>query len=198
MTARSALTTSAPFLPHTLHSTIVPISYATSALFDLMRASRNDGHVSVTKCVCMSQVYAMPVYDMIEYQIVSLSRGKIPNGFFTRLIYRSIYIVLVAFIGMTLPFFGGKPYPSLPCPTLLCPALPYFSLLLHNSHCLAMSLLNLSLAHLVMQSCSSFVHEELIVSMITAWSAVMLAADLACIGERSIMQCPSCISKHSL
>lgn len=67
----------------------------------------------------------MPVYDMIEYQIVSLSRGRIPNGFFTRLIYRSIYIVLVAFIGMTLPFFGGKPYTTLPCPTLLCPTLSY-------------------------------------------------------------------------
>ena len=101
------------------------MSFATSALFDLMLASRNDDHGSVTKCVCMSQVYAMPVYDMIEYQIVSLSRGKIPNGFFTRLIYRSIYIVLVAFIGMTLPFFGGKPYPILPCPTQLSPALPY-------------------------------------------------------------------------
>ena len=77
--------------------------------------------------VWMPQVYAMPVYDMIEYQMVKLSRGKIPNGFFTRLIYRTIYIVLVAIIGMTLPFFGGEPYPYLH-PTLhysfmICPAL---------------------------------------------------------------------------
>ena len=58
-------------------------------------------------CPCM-QVYAMPVYDMIEYQIIKLFRGRVPNGFFTRLVYRTIYIILVAFIAMTLPFFGGK------------------------------------------------------------------------------------------
>ena len=53
------------------------------------------------------QVYAMPVYDMIEYQIIKISRGRVPNGFFTRLVYRTIYIILVAFVAMTLPFFGG-------------------------------------------------------------------------------------------
>ncbi|KAL3153488.1 hypothetical protein ABBQ38_011819 [Trebouxia sp. C0009 RCD-2024] len=54
--------------------------------------------------VCGSfQVYAMPVYDMIEYQLV---KHRVPNGFVTRLVYRTIYIVLVAFIGITLPFFG--------------------------------------------------------------------------------------------
>lgn len=46
----------------------------------------------------------MPVYDMIEYQLV---KHRVPNGFVTRLVYRTIYIVLVAFIGITLPFFGG-------------------------------------------------------------------------------------------
>ena len=49
------------------------------------------------------QVYAMPVYDMIEYQLV---KRRIPNGFVTRLIYRTLYIVLVAFVAITLPFFG--------------------------------------------------------------------------------------------
>ncbi|KAL0049119.1 hypothetical protein WJX82_006971 [Trebouxia sp. C0006] len=54
--------------------------------------------------VCGSfQVYAMPVYDMIEYQLVK--RG-VPNGFPTRLVYRTVYIIIVAFIGMTIPFFG--------------------------------------------------------------------------------------------
>ena len=53
----------------------------------------------------MIQVYAMPVYDMIEYQLVK--RG-VPNGFPTRLVYRTVYIIIVAFIGMTIPFFGGK------------------------------------------------------------------------------------------
>lgn len=47
----------------------------------------------------------MPVYDMIEYQLVK--RG-VPNGFPTRLVYRTVYIIIVAFIGMTIPFFGGK------------------------------------------------------------------------------------------
>ncbi|KAL0048819.1 hypothetical protein WJX82_011736 [Trebouxia sp. C0006] len=54
--------------------------------------------------VCGSfQVYAMPVYDMIEYQLV---KRHVPNGFLTRLVYRTTYIVLVGFIAITLPFFG--------------------------------------------------------------------------------------------
>ena len=60
-----------------------------------------------------SQVYAMPVYDMIEYQLVK--RG-VPNGFPTRLVYRTVYIIIVAFIGMTIPFFGQ--YLSAACPLL--------------------------------------------------------------------------------
>lgn len=47
----------------------------------------------------------MPVYDMIEYQLV---KHRVPNGFVTRLVYRTIYIVLVAFVAITLPFFGGE------------------------------------------------------------------------------------------
>lgn len=61
----------------------------------------------VTGCSIMScvvQVYAMPVYDMIEYQLV---KHRVPNGFVTRLVYRTIYIVLVGFVAITLPFFGG-------------------------------------------------------------------------------------------
>jgi len=46
----------------------------------------------------------MPVYDMIEYQLVE---RHVPNGFLTRLVYRTTYIVLVGFIAITLPFFGG-------------------------------------------------------------------------------------------
>ena len=47
---------------------------------------------------------AMPVYDMIEYQMV---RRNIPNGWISRLIYRSIYVVIVAFVAVSLPFFGS-------------------------------------------------------------------------------------------
>ena len=53
----------------------------------------------------------MPVYDMIEYQLV---KRRVPNGFLTRLIYRTTYIVLVAFVAITLPFFGGEHHVSLP------------------------------------------------------------------------------------
>ena len=47
----------------------------------------------------------MPVYDMIEYQLV---KHRIPNGFLTRLVYRTVYIVIVAFVAISLPFFGGR------------------------------------------------------------------------------------------
>jgi amino acid permease len=50
------------------------------------------------------QVYSMPVFDMIETQMVK--RG-ISNGVFARLIYRSLYVVLTAFVAITLPFFGS-------------------------------------------------------------------------------------------
>lgn len=47
---------------------------------------------------------AMPVYDMLEYQMV---KRNIPNGWISRLIYRTIYVVIVAFIAITIPFFGS-------------------------------------------------------------------------------------------
>ena len=34
-------------------------------------------------------------------------RRNIPNGWISRLIYRSIYVVAVAFVAVTLPFFGS-------------------------------------------------------------------------------------------
>ena len=55
------------------------------------------------------QVYSMPVFDMIESQMVK--RG-ISNGLPCRLIYRSAYVVIVAFVGITLPFFGASFPPS--------------------------------------------------------------------------------------
>jgi len=54
----------------------------------------------------------MPVYDMIEYQLV---KRHIPNGFLTRLVYRTTYIVLVGFVAITLPFFGGTCQEGLQC-----------------------------------------------------------------------------------
>jgi amino acid permease len=50
------------------------------------------------------QVYTMPVMDMIEMQMVK--RG-IPNGLPSRLIYRSIYVVLITFVAVSIPFFGS-------------------------------------------------------------------------------------------
>ena len=64
------------------------------------------------------QVYSMPVFDMIETQLV---KNGISNGLLCRLIYRSIYVVIVAFVGITLPFFGdllgfiGKPILLVSC-----------------------------------------------------------------------------------
>lgn len=49
---------------------------------------------------------------MIEYQLV---KRHIPNGFLTRLVYRTTYIVLVGFIAITLPFFGGTYHKCLQC-----------------------------------------------------------------------------------
>ena len=46
----------------------------------------------------------MPIYDMLEYQMV---KRNIPNGWISRLIYRTLYVVAVAFIAITIPFFGS-------------------------------------------------------------------------------------------
>ncbi|KAK9809609.1 hypothetical protein WJX73_007377 [Symbiochloris irregularis] len=62
--------------------------------------------------VCGSfQVYAMPVFDMIEYLAAKcgvsawLNERKVPI-WIPRLVYRSLYCVLVTFIAILLPFFG--------------------------------------------------------------------------------------------
>ena len=49
------------------------------------------------------QVYSMPVFDMIETQLV---KNGISNGIICRLLYRSAYVIVVAFVGISLPFFG--------------------------------------------------------------------------------------------
>ncbi len=43
------------------------------------------------------QVYTVPVFDMIEVQL--LKRG-IDNSFLCRLVYRSIYVVIVTFVAV--------------------------------------------------------------------------------------------------
>ncbi|OVA05025.1 Amino acid transporter [Macleaya cordata] len=50
------------------------------------------------------QVYAMPVFDMLENLMVK--RFKFPRGFPLRLITRSTYVALTLFVGVTFPFFG--------------------------------------------------------------------------------------------
>lgn len=61
----------------------------------------------------------MPIYDMLEYQMV---KRNIPNGWISRLIYRTIYVIIVAFIAITIPFFGSllvRTFMRLPTPTLV-------------------------------------------------------------------------------
>ena len=48
------------------------------------------------------QVYTMPVFDMIEHQMVK--RGLRNDGL-VRVVYRSAYVVLIAFIACSIPFF---------------------------------------------------------------------------------------------
>ncbi|XP_058108968.1 lysine histidine transporter-like 6 [Magnolia sinica] len=50
------------------------------------------------------QVYAMPVFDMIERVLVK--RFKLPPGLALRLIARTTYVALTLFIAVTFPFFG--------------------------------------------------------------------------------------------
>ncbi|XP_077230052.1 lysine histidine transporter-like 6 [Tasmannia lanceolata] len=50
------------------------------------------------------QVYAMPVFDMIE--MVLVKKFKLPPGITLRLIARSAYVAFTLFIGVTFPFFG--------------------------------------------------------------------------------------------
>ncbi|XP_047955443.1 lysine histidine transporter 1-like [Salvia hispanica] len=51
------------------------------------------------------QIYAMPVFDMIETLLVKTLRFK-PN-FWLRFISRNIYVAFTMFIAITFPFFGG-------------------------------------------------------------------------------------------
>lgn len=80
----------------------------------------------------------MPVYDMIEYQLV---KHRIPNGFVTRLVYRTIYIILVAFVAITLPFFGGEHPPSMHvcavnvCMVIITSSESCCSVFLYAEHC---------------------------------------------------------------
>ncbi|XP_010265227.1 PREDICTED: lysine histidine transporter-like 6 [Nelumbo nucifera] len=50
------------------------------------------------------QVYAMPVFDMLEK--IMIRRFNIPPGFPLRLVTRSTYVALTLFVGVTFPFFG--------------------------------------------------------------------------------------------
>eukprot|EP01018_Ginkgo_biloba_P022625 Gb_22126 [translate_table: standard] len=51
------------------------------------------------------QIYAMPVFDMIETVLVK--KMHLPPGLWLRLIARSTYVALTCFIGISFPFFGG-------------------------------------------------------------------------------------------
>ncbi|XP_047331599.1 lysine histidine transporter-like 6 [Impatiens glandulifera] len=50
------------------------------------------------------QVYAMPVFDLIENNLVKTCHFR--NGFPLRLIVRTSYVAFTLFIGVTFPFFG--------------------------------------------------------------------------------------------
>jgi len=61
-------------------------------------------HCTVYKHLLL-QMYAMPVFDMAE----DLCRRKnIKNKLFTRVFVRSLFVVFTAFVGISLPFFGGN------------------------------------------------------------------------------------------
>ncbi|XP_073098753.1 lysine histidine transporter 1-like [Elaeis guineensis] len=51
------------------------------------------------------QIYAMPVFDMLETMLVK--RLHFPPGLMLRLIARSVYVALTMFIAITFPFFSG-------------------------------------------------------------------------------------------
>ncbi|KAG6472564.1 lysine histidine transporter 1-like [Zingiber officinale] len=51
------------------------------------------------------QIYAMPVFDMMETVLVK--RLRFPPGLTLRLITRSAYVAFTMFVGITFPFFGG-------------------------------------------------------------------------------------------
>ncbi|XP_043722532.1 lysine histidine transporter-like 5 [Telopea speciosissima] len=51
------------------------------------------------------QVFAMPVFDLIESYLVNNLNCN--PGFTLRLIGRSVYVILTGFVGICIPFFGG-------------------------------------------------------------------------------------------
>ncbi|KAJ4772374.1 Histidine amino acid transporter [Rhynchospora pubera] len=51
------------------------------------------------------QIYAMPVFDMLETVLVK--KLNFAPSFSLRLITRSLYVLITMFIAMTFPFFGG-------------------------------------------------------------------------------------------
>nr|BAJ93280.1 predicted protein [Hordeum vulgare subsp. vulgare] len=51
------------------------------------------------------QIYAMPVFDMIETVLVK--KLRFPPGLTLRLIARSLYVAFTMFVAITFPFFGG-------------------------------------------------------------------------------------------
>uniref|UniRef100_A0A0D9XY71 Amino acid transporter transmembrane domain-containing protein n=1 Tax=Leersia perrieri TaxID=77586 RepID=A0A0D9XY71_9ORYZ len=51
------------------------------------------------------QIYAMPVFDMLETLLVKKMRFK--PGLPLRLIARSLYVLFTMFVGIAVPFFGG-------------------------------------------------------------------------------------------
>ncbi|XP_059645112.1 lysine histidine transporter 1-like [Cornus florida] len=51
------------------------------------------------------QIYAMPVFDMIETVLVK--KMKFNPSFMLRFITRNVYVALTMFVAITFPFFGG-------------------------------------------------------------------------------------------
>ncbi|CAM8891334.1 unnamed protein product [Rhodiola kirilowii] len=51
------------------------------------------------------QIYAMPVFDMIE--TVMVKKLNFSPSFLLRFVVRTIYVAFTMFIGITFPFFGG-------------------------------------------------------------------------------------------
>ncbi|CAN6464180.1 unnamed protein product [Victoria cruziana] len=51
------------------------------------------------------QIYAMPVFDMIETVLIKKLHFK--PSFVLRLVSRSVYVAFTCFVGITFPFFGG-------------------------------------------------------------------------------------------
>ncbi|KAK3122621.1 hypothetical protein QOZ80_8AG0616020 [Eleusine coracana subsp. coracana] len=51
------------------------------------------------------QIYAMPVFDMMETVLVK--KLRFPPGLMLRLIARTVYVAFTMFVAITFPFFGG-------------------------------------------------------------------------------------------